>query len=226
MSTESYGKPLLIEKSGEAELLQKIPLSESSQSYDEAFIQKLVFRHPECIPIEQIDQGYADLVPICCELNTPAGPLDILFATPTGKLCIVEAKLWRNPEARRKVVGQILDYAKELSRWDYEDLQRQVSIATKQKGNAIFDLVRARHPSTEESRFVDGVSKSLSRGEFLLLILGDGIREGVGGIAEFVGGSGNLDFTFGLVELGMYRRTSGELMVVPRVLAKTVVIER
>ncbi len=34
---------------------------------------------------------------------------------------LVEAKLWRNPEARRKVIGQILDYAKELSRWNYED---------------------------------------------------------------------------------------------------------
>jgi len=27
---------------------------------------------------------------------------------------IGECKLWRNPEARRKAVGQVLDYAKDL----------------------------------------------------------------------------------------------------------------
>ena len=29
---------------------------------------------------------------------------------------LIECKLWRNPEARREVVGQILDYAKVLTR--------------------------------------------------------------------------------------------------------------
>jgi len=54
----------------------------------------------------------------------PFGP--ILYENG-GRLAVVEVKLWRNPEARRKVVAQILDYAKELSNWDYEDLQREVS---------------------------------------------------------------------------------------------------
>ena len=61
------------------------------------------------------------------DLNTPVGLLDILMVTPNGKLVIIETKLWRNPEARRKVIAQILDYAKELSRWNYEDLQRELN---------------------------------------------------------------------------------------------------
>ena len=40
-----------------------------------------------------------------------------------------EFKLWRNPHARREVIGQILDYAKDLASWSYEDLQRQISLA-------------------------------------------------------------------------------------------------
>ena len=51
------------------------------------------------------------------ELKTPAGPIDNFMVTPSGLPVLVECKLWRNPEARRQVVGQILDYAKELSRW-------------------------------------------------------------------------------------------------------------
>jgi hypothetical protein len=52
-------------------------------------------------------------VPICTELNTPAGPIDNFMVSPSGLPVLVECKLWRNPEARREVVSQILDYAKE-----------------------------------------------------------------------------------------------------------------
>jgi hypothetical protein len=45
--------------------------------------------------------------------------------TPNGDIAIIETKLWRNPDARRKVIAQILDYANELSKWTYEDMQRE-----------------------------------------------------------------------------------------------------
>ena len=48
------------------------------------------------------------------EVLTAAGLIDVLYVSPAGLVTIVETKLWRNPEARREVVGQILDYAKEL----------------------------------------------------------------------------------------------------------------
>ena len=53
-------------------------------------------------------------VPICTELSTPAGAIDNFMVTPSGLPVLVECKLWRNPEGRREVIGQILDYAKEL----------------------------------------------------------------------------------------------------------------
>lgn len=205
--------------------LERIPLSQSVGIYNEEFVQNLVFKHPESIPINQIDNTYTELVPICKELYTSAGYADILFATKEGRLCIVEAKLWRNPEARRKVVGQILDYAQELAGWSYEDLQRQISRTTGRKGNVLFDQVKTRFPEVDEADFIDAVSRSLRRGEFLLLILGDGIREGVSAIAEYIDNSGNLDFTFGLVEVAIYR-LGNDLLFQPRVLAKTEVHKR
>jgi hypothetical protein len=45
--------------------------------------------------------------------------------TPSGLPVLVECKLWRNPQARHQVVSQILDYAKELSRWSSSDAQRE-----------------------------------------------------------------------------------------------------
>ncbi len=148
------------------------------------------------------------------ELNTPAGPIDVLYATPTGRLVALEAKLWRNPEARRKVIGQILDYAKELSRWSYDDLQREVACATRAEtghpGN-LHALVRRRYPDTDECAFIDGVAKTLRKGEFLLLIVGDGIREGAASIAEFLEANGMLHFTFGLVEMAIRLGGDGHL---------------
>jgi hypothetical protein len=222
-----YGDPVIITDLG-AETLARVPphANESSGGYAEDWLQELIFKHPECLPIAEIDNGYSGLVPICRELPTPAGPVDVLYATPQGRLAIVEAKLWRNPEARRKVVGQILDYAKELSRWRYEDLQRQVALATKRKGNALFEIVSARSPGISEPQFVDEVSRSLRSGQFLMLIVGDGIREGVDAIAGFLEEYATLQFTFGLVELPVYKLSDGRRLVQPRVLAKTAIIKR
>jgi hypothetical protein len=123
-------------------------------------------------------------VPICRELNTPAGPIDNFLVTPSGLPVLVECKLWRNPEARREVVSQILDYAKELSRWSSPDIQREVSNRLKRNGNPLLDIVRAVDPSVDEQRFHDALTANLRR--FLLLIVGDGIREGVEAIAEYL----------------------------------------
>jgi hypothetical protein len=38
----------------------------------------------------------------------------------------VETKLWRNPEAHRTVVAQILEYAKNLTSWDYDSVDKAV----------------------------------------------------------------------------------------------------
>lgn len=224
MRKSAYATPLVIREGADPIVLDKVEIG--GGSYDEKFIQELAFNHPSCLPVTEIDRAYENLVPICMELNTPAGPLDALYVTPTGRLVIVEAKLWRNPEARRKVVAQILDYAKEFSRWDYEDLQRETSRRLGKKGNALFELVAAQYPDIDEGQFVDEVQQSLKQGRFLLLILGDGIREGAAAIADFIGSVGSLEFTFGLVELAMYENPAIGMVVQPRVIAKTVEMER
>jgi hypothetical protein len=226
MADGQFATPIIVGEDGESTVLQRIPVSGDGSDYNEAFIQDLAFKHPGCLPVTEIDRAYDGLIPVCKELGTPAGPLDILYVTSTGRLVIVEAKLWRNPEARRKVVGQVLDYAKELSRWDYEDLQREVSRASGRKGNALYDLVREHDATVDEATFVDEITHSLQKGRFLLMVLGDGIREGVGAIAEFLENAGSLEFTFGLVELALYRADGVGILVQPRVLAKTVIFKR
>ncbi len=198
----------------------------SGGSLSEATLQNLLFRYPETLPIATIDPAYMGVIPVCKELRTPSGYVDALFVNPHGRLVLVEFKLWRNPEARREVIGQILDYAKDLASWDYEDLQREVSLNTRRTGSVLFDLVRNVNNVLNENDFVDNVSRHLKRGEFLLLIVGDGIQEGVESIVDFVQRHSGLHFNLALVEAALYRDASDQLFVHPRVLARTEIVQR
>ena len=48
------------------------------------------------------------------EFRTPAGPIDLLLVSDTGRVAVVETKLSYNPGIRRSVVAQVLDYAAHL----------------------------------------------------------------------------------------------------------------
>jgi hypothetical protein len=211
---------------GESDLALR-PVALASGSRSEAWLRDFLLAHPGVLPTAAIDPAYADPIPVCRELRTPAGRIDCLFVTRFGGLVIVECKLWRNPQARREMVGQILDYAKELAAWDYADLQREVSIARGDRGtNALFSLVSARYPDTEEAALVDSVARNLARGRLMLLLAGDGIREGTESIVQYVGRYAGLHLTFGLVEVAGYEMPDGRLLVQPRILARTTNIER
>jgi hypothetical protein len=121
-------------------------------------------------------------------------------------------------------VSQILDYAKELSRWSSSDVQREASRRLKRDGNPLLDLVRAVDAAVDEQEFDDALTANLRRGRFLLLIVGDGIREGVEAITEYLQLHAGLHFSLGLVELPIYVMPNGDRLVTPRVLARTTLI--
>ena len=107
---------------GTASRLELVALSggRAGAAYDEKWLQRLLASHPQALPIAEIESFLEGAVPICLELGTNAGPIDLVLVTPRGDIVLVECKLWRNPQARREVVGQIIDYAKELPRLSYE----------------------------------------------------------------------------------------------------------
>lgn len=220
--------PLILDSEGR-EAFRLIPVgmagSAERRGYDEAFVQRLVLNHPVVLPLTEIDPTCVDPIPVCDELPTGAGPVDVFMITPTGMPVLVECKLWNNPQARREVVGQIIDYAKELRRWSFEDLQRACA---SRKGSefSLFEHVSNRAIDLDERTFVDNVTRNLRDGRCVLLVVGDGIREGVEAIGEYLTGSNALQFSFGLVELPVFETPTGQRIVTPRTLAKTSIIGR
>ena len=230
VNNQTYGDLIRLDPGNQVdvETLRRIPLGTrvDDGGMDESSLRNLLFQFPRSLPVEAIDATYSNPVPICRELYTRAGYVDALYINALGRLILAEFKLWRNPQARREVIGQILDYSKELSSWEYDDLQREVSRALGRKGNIPYELVREQTPRVEQASFVDNVSRHLKRGEFLLLIIGDGIREGVENIVQFVQSHSGLHFNLALVEAVLYRDTANRIIVQPRVLMRTEVIRR
>jgi hypothetical protein len=181
------------------QLVRRVPAGDARREHK---LRDLIFDHPECLPVHELDPSYGRVFTVAREFNVPrVGYVDVLLADERGRLVVVECKLWRNPQARREVVGQILDYARELSRFGYEDLQRQIAIATKRPGNVLYAMAGEAGSNLDESSFVDRVSRDLAAGRFLLLVVGDGITEGTRRIGEYLRDQPGLAFDFGLVEI-------------------------
>ncbi len=216
------GIPIRIDTVGRIERLQRVALNDREIS--EGWLQQKLFEYPDLLPVGEIDPGFGPLIPVGREIPTAVGSIDNLYVSPDGLLTLVEAKLWRNPEARRAVIGQILDYAQDMSRWSYERLDGVV----KNKSNRSLCQLVSQELSGEvdEAQFVDAVSRNLRAGRFLLLIAGDGIREEMELLASFLQDPSHLRFTLALLELQLYRTTDGALYVWPLVVSRTVEIER
>jgi hypothetical protein len=208
-----------------------IPRVPEGQANLEHPLRDLVFAHPEILPLTDLEPGIGRIAAVTVELSLPgAGFADVLLVSEHGRLIIVECKLWRNPQARREVVVQVLDYARELAHYDYEDLQRAISDRLGRTGNVLYELAVAAGSTMTEATFVDRVGRDLRAGRFLLLIVGDGITEGTQRLTEYLNVPG-LAFDFGLIEIADYRfidplTGSARRILQPRVIARTVTIER
>ncbi|SDG73784.1 MULTISPECIES: hypothetical protein [Pelagibacterium] len=214
----------------QGEWLHRSSLASTETGRNEKWLQELLFVRPELLPIADISPGSAGYVPVCRELSLPKEGgtvfLDIFGVTAEGKLVLVECKLWRNPQARREVVAQILEYASLLRRWSYADLNARLKSSLGLTGpNPLFEIAQKAFPQLDEALFVDRVTHSLKAGDFNLVIAGDGIRSDIDAIAAHLNNSSGLSSKLALVEFQLWEGSDGKTMVVPSVPLRTEVIK-
>ncbi len=205
--------------------LEKIPPQE--KTYNESWIQSICYENPNLLPIDEIEPSFGGIVSVCRELSTESGLCDLIFLNEQGFITLGECKLWRNPEARRKVIGQILDYAKDLAKWDYQKFESECLKSRNISEESLYSVMQEYYPDIIENDFIDQVQNNLSRGRFLLLIIGDGIRENMEDLVHYIQGNGGLNFTLSMIEMPVYKNPlNQDLIITPRVLVKTKEIER
>ncbi|HEV2365725.1 MAG TPA: hypothetical protein VGS12_16160 [Caulobacteraceae bacterium] len=191
----------------------------------EKFVQDLVHDHPEVLPMLDIEPAFSPLLPVCKELETAAGYIDNLWLTPAGGIVFGECKLFRNPQARREVIAQSLDYARALAAWTYDDLQGAVRKALGRSELTLWSLVE-KDADLSEAQFIDAIERRLRTGQLMILIIGDGIQEGVEALTEHVQMHAGIHAGMALVDLSIWSDPAGGLIVVPRIPMRTVLIER
>ncbi|MBM3237056.1 hypothetical protein FJZ31_12260 [Candidatus Poribacteria bacterium] len=248
VGARKYGNPVLLKPNNSIARLKRIPFTE--KTLEEKWLQELIHANPAILPVDEIEPIFAPLISIGREVPTDVGLIDNLYLSPQGYLTIVETKLWRNPEARREVVVQIIGYAKAVNRWSFRDLEERVRAyflfllflliklfflkekfgynkQYRESDYGIIDTLRSMEQIDEadEPSIIDAISRNIQRGRFLLLIAGDGIRESVETMVDFLNQTPQLHFTLALVELQVYKLDEA-FWVIPQVVTRTREITR
>lgn len=224
--------PFLINKDTSGRRLQ--PIESKEHGYNEAWLQELLRAQPDILPVAEIEPIFFPMIPIGRELAAGTGAIDNLFISHRGYLILVETKLWRNPEAKREVVAQVIDYGSALSKWNFGRLNDAAKDYTKKFAGVelgLIDWVEKEMGPVEGGKdfFEDTVAKNLRLGRILALIVGDRIRDSVVEMLHYVNKYPGLAMDVALVELQTYRvekEQNWPLLVVPRIISRTEIIER
>jgi hypothetical protein len=219
--------PIFVTSDGQLTLLarQELGRGDDDSKRREEFIQELVYDHPAIIPMADIEPAMSPLVSVCRELPVAGYSVDNFWITPWGGLVVGECKLVRNPQARREVVAQVLDYARIIAGWSYEDLERAAQQARREPTFRLWSLVESLG-ELDEAQFVDAVERRLRAGRILLLVIGDGIQEGVEALTSHLQLHAGMHAGLALLELSIWRGVGNGLLVVPRIPMRTVLVER
>jgi len=163
MATKSIGEILYAVNPQNASESKEAFIRKSAKDLNlkESWFQKAIVENPELIigPCRE-----AQLVPdderwFCWkkEFSIETGSIDVLLLSSHGRVGIVETKLSYNPQVRREVVAQILDYALALR----DSLIESLPPIPKLNETLVADE--------------DDVRDSLIAGNFLLIIAGDNL---------------------------------------------------
>jgi hypothetical protein len=209
-------------------------LQKAHEKFDEAFLQDLLAEHPELLPVNEFRPDVGDLLCIGREVSAgEAGTIDNLYLSTGGYPVIVETKLWRNPQARREVLSQVLDYVKEIVEKDYEWLSQQWDSFLKAKkieSISLLDKLSELSEDIDQESYIDRVNRALSRGDILALIVGDGIETKLQAlVSHLCRDSAHLRYSLGLIELSCYlfdEKDTEKLLILPRLIQEVEPVER
>lgn len=139
--------------------------------------------------------------------------IDLLGVDAEGTIVMVECKLQANREARRMVVGQILEYAGQLCGTSYEDFEGMLN---SDLGSSFVESVRQNvtDEGWAEADFQAEVRRRLDSGDFRLVIAINGINDELMGIVEYLKKRGGVRLE--VLELQEFRDdSSGVEVLVP-----------
>ena len=203
------------------------PLTEADYE-DEADLQKLIAEHPEVLAGERMtpDEPRRWLL-ISREMGIPDSPdsgdrwaVDHLLLDQDARPTLVEVKRGDNPEIRRRVVGQMLDYAAHATRYWSGARIREVfeQNAGDEAATRIAELLVSEPDEDAYEAFWERVDKNLGDENIRLLFVADDIPDDLANVVGFLNRHMAPRVEVLAVELKQFRG-EGVRTLVPRVVA-------
>lgn len=205
-------------------------LLESHKEFNEAWVRDLLYKNPQLLPVQQLKPDAREFLPIAVEVPFPdVGKADLVGVTTGGYPVIVETKLWRNPDARRKVMAQLIDYIKEMAKQDYEWFEKLWREHHPKSANP--NLFKAASDAStielDETEFADRIGHACQVGDVLGFIVGDGIKHGLLKLVSYLAKhSSHLRYSMTLLELRCHKLPTGSLAVIPNIVQEVSPVER
>lgn len=191
---------------------KKWKVAETIRAKAESELQKLLVESPSLVTVDDIREGVSPLVFAVREFGLPgSGFTDVLAFSSQGDIAIIECKLATSPEIKRKVIGQILEYAAYLWHQSYEQVDSRIH---QLKGKSLAELVAGSIAGEwDEELFRDGVKQSLENGSFILVIVVDEINEELRRTINYVNDCSKSAFSFHALEMNRYQTDKIEVLV-------------
>jgi hypothetical protein len=177
---------------------------------DEAQLQELLYKSPELIPTSYDEDEPAVFIR---EAGlSGCGYTDLLGVDAHGNILVIETKLARNEEIRRKVIGQVLEYAAYLWRMDFEDFD---ALFLKKTERHLLDLLEERIPGIVRDEMQNAIVRNLSSGAFQLFIAVDEMNDELEKIISYVSSRGS-GLRLEVLEFALHQSGQIEIIVPTR----------
>lgn len=161
----------------------------------------LIENHPELLPAEEIlgleegedeERDQPAFLVLKREAGVDAGSIDLLLIDQSATLTVVEAKLRDNPEIRRKVIGQGLEYIADVSIRQAKDIWEESRNYYTEKQKKLADVFQEFYPKSDETTFLEQLDKNLREGQIQLIVLADELPLETRRVIEFLNKHSNL----------------------------------
>ena len=201
----------------------------------EYILQSLLEKHPELLAGDQIDEANPRRwLHVSREIGVPEDDggsdrwyLDHLFLDQDAVPTLVYVKQSNNNDTRRKVVGQMLDYAANcVAHWPVESIRAVFEASANKTGKDPNEMISSLIKATPEDvdpvdKFWGQVKINLQAGHIRLLFVADEIPKELQQIVEFLNGQMNPAEVLA-VEVRQYSGEKSKTLV-PRVIGQTAV---
>jgi len=153
-------------------------------------LQTLLEKHPNVLPGRQMDPEGDDpprFVLLCREMPSGGGSLDHLLVDQRAMLTLVETKLIQNSDARRAVIGQILEYAANAAdSWGNGQARAKAIEFWSKRERNIDEIICDKLGQEDVEAFWNKVEEELQEGRIRLIIAADELRVEVRRVIEYL----------------------------------------